>query len=86
METTLAEILERAESWPKEARDELIRVAEEIEKEQSAARDWQAGRIEAALKDMQSGGEPDIAHDDVAKWLASWGKPNELKPPVKTKR
>ncbi len=35
MESTLADLLERAKSRPKAARDELIRTAAEIEKEHS---------------------------------------------------
>ena len=34
METTLSDILEKAQTWPEEARRELIRVAEEIDREQ----------------------------------------------------
>jgi hypothetical protein len=84
METTLASLLERAEAWPKEDQEELLRLAEQIEKKQSKIADWQAHHIGRALDAMRKDNDPDFAHDDVARWLRSWGKPGELPPPPKS--
>ena len=43
------------------------------------AEDWQLAEIKAGIKDMDSG--KTVSHEKVSKWLRSWGKPNETKPP-----
>lgn len=40
--------------------------------------DWQLGEIHAGLADLDEGRE--VSHERVAKWLASWGNPEETKP------
>ncbi len=45
-----------------------------------ASEDWQLGEIQAGLKELDAGQE--IGHDEVSKWLKSWGKRSESKPPL----
>jgi len=40
---------------------------------------WQLGEIRAGLIDLDAG--KTVSHDRVAKWLSSWGKRSEHKPP-----
>jgi RHH-type transcriptional regulator, rel operon repressor / antitoxin RelB len=40
---------------------------------------WQLGEIQAGLADLDQG--KTVSHDKVSKWLGSWGKRSELKPP-----
>lgn len=41
---------------------------------------WQVAEIEEGRQQADAGG-PFFAHEDVVKWLRSWGKKNELPPP-----
>ena len=41
---------------------------------------WQIGEIESGLIELERGRI--VSHDKVAKWLKSWGKPNEGKAPL----
>ena len=43
------------------------------------AEDWQLKEIEEGIKELDRG--ETVSHRKVAKWLASWGKPNEGRPP-----
>ena len=43
------------------------------------AEEWQLGEIEAGMKELD-GGET-VSHEKVSKWLRSWGKPSQSKPP-----
>ena len=43
------------------------------------AEEWQLGEIRAAIAELDAG--QGISHEKVAKWLNSWGKPGETKPP-----
>ena len=40
---------------------------------------WQLGEIQAGLADLDQG--KTVSHDKVSKWLGSWGKRLEHKPP-----
>lgn len=42
--------------------------------------DWQLTEVEAGLKDADSGRV--VAHEDVKRWLNSWGADNEQEPPA----
>jgi hypothetical protein len=56
MDSTLSELLGRAESWPKEAQAELLRAAAEIERGHTGLYVLSAeerAAIEIGLKDMQ---------------------------------
>ncbi|MDP1699506.1 MAG: hypothetical protein Q8L53_00900 [Aestuariivirga sp.] len=56
MNSTLSELLERAETWPKEAQAELLRAASEIERGHAGVYVLNAeerAAIEIGLKDMQ---------------------------------
>jgi predicted transcriptional regulator len=41
--------------------------------------EWQLGEFQAGLADLDSGQE--VSHEKVSKWLKSWGKQGESKPP-----
>ena len=43
------------------------------------AEEWQLAETHAAMKEMNRG--EGIGHDKMAKWLRSWGTPNETEPP-----
>ena len=56
MDSTLSELLERAESWPKEAQAELLRAAAEIEQGHTGLYMLSAEErtaVEIGLQDMQ---------------------------------
>ena len=40
---------------------------------------WQLGEIQAGLTDLDGG--KTVSHDKVVKWMKSWGKRSEQKPP-----
>jgi len=44
---------------------------------------WQQKAIGEAIAEADAGG-PSIAHEDMDRWLASWGAENELEPPEPT--
>jgi hypothetical protein len=41
-----------------------------------ADEDWQLAEIQAGIADLDAGHQ--VSHEEVAKWLKSWGAPNEL--------
>src|SRR4051794_20530814 len=41
---------------------------------------WQVAHIEAALAEDEAGG-PGVPHEDVVRWMQSWGSDNELPRP-----
>ena len=43
------------------------------------AEEWQFGQIRTAIDELDAG--QGVSHEKVAKWLNSWGKPGETKPP-----
>ena len=56
MDSTLSELLERAETWPKEAQAELLRAAAEIERGHTGLYVLSAeerAAVEIGLQDMQ---------------------------------
>lgn len=46
---------------------------------------WKRQAIAEALAEVEAGG-PLIAHEDMERWLASWGSDSELDPPEPTIR
>jgi hypothetical protein len=57
MENTLSDLFERAESWPQAAKDELLRVASEIEKEKVGVyvvNEAEREAIDAGLQDVKN--------------------------------
>ena len=46
---------------------------------------WHEQAIEEAIAEVDAGG-PLIAHEDMVRWLQSWGTENELPPPEPTIR
>jgi predicted transcriptional regulator len=44
--------------------------------------EWQANAIRSAVKKADSGAAKFIDHDDVDRWLASWGTADEGDPPA----
>lgn len=45
-----------------------------------AEQDWQLTEITAGIRDADSGRV--VAHEDVKRWLDSWGADNEQQPPA----
>jgi len=43
------------------------------------AEEWQLGELQAGISDLDS--EQVVSHEKVSKWLRSWGKTGETKPP-----
>lgn len=43
------------------------------------AEEWQLDEIRAGVADLDEGRT--VGHDKVSKWLKSWGKSSEIKPP-----
>ena len=43
------------------------------------AENWQRAEIETGVAELESG--KGVGHEKVAKWLRSWGKVRESKPP-----
>ena len=41
---------------------------------------WQAARIKEALDEARSGA-PGVPHEEVVRWMESWGTDDELPPP-----
>ena len=41
--------------------------------------DWQLGELQAGIAELDAGRV--VSHEKVAKWLKSWGKSGETKPP-----
>ena len=41
--------------------------------------EWQLGELQVGMAELDSGHE--VGHQNVAKWLKSWGKPDESKAP-----
>lgn len=67
--TTLAIALDRPKSW----------VIEQAVREYVAVQSWQLHAIEEGLRAADAG--QTVSHEDVAAWVRSWGKPDELPPP-----
>lgn len=42
--------------------------------------EWQLGEIEAGIADLEAGQE--VGHEEVARWLSSWGTIRETAPPA----
>jgi predicted transcriptional regulator len=58
METTLAELLELAETWPKETQEKLLRYAERLGKEHDGVyrlTPEERSDVEAAIAEMDAG-------------------------------
>ena len=43
------------------------------------AEEWQLGEVRSAVAELDAGQR--VSHERVSKWLKSWGKPGETKPP-----
>ena len=41
---------------------------------------WQVGHIQAALAEDENGG-PSVPHDEVVRWMESWGSDKEMRRP-----
>jgi predicted transcriptional regulator len=41
--------------------------------------EWQLGELQAGIAELDA--EQHISHEKVSKWLNSWGKRSETKPP-----
>ena len=67
---------ERLETVAKQLKRSKSYVVEEAIEEFVAVQEWQVARIEQALQSMKEGKR--IAHDEVVRWVESWGTDNEL--------
>ena len=67
--TDIARALDRPKSW----------VIEQAIKDFVAVQAWHLAAIDEGLRDAEAGRV--VAHDDVAAWVRSWGKPDELPMP-----
>lgn len=43
------------------------------------AEEWQLGEIHVGIAELES--DREVNHENVSKWLNSWGKPGEIKSP-----
>lgn len=66
---TVAAALDRPKAW----------VIEQAVRDYVALQTWQLAAIDEGLKDADEGRV--VAHEDVAAWLQSWGRPDERPPP-----
>ncbi|MGC2204060.1 MAG: CopG family ribbon-helix-helix protein [Stellaceae bacterium] len=66
----IAEALNRSKSW----------VVEQAVKDFVAVQAWHLAAIDEGIRDADAGRI--VSHDDVAAWVRSWDKPDELPPPV----
>ena len=66
----LAKSTERSKSWLLErALDDYL-----------ASQAWQVAAVEEGLADVEAGRV--ISHEEMRQWLLSWGKDDELEPPL----
>ena len=77
---TVKERLNELAAQTERSEDELMAEAIEVYVE---LRDWQAEEIRRALREADAGG-PFVAHEDIIRWVSSWGSENELPPPEAT--
>lgn len=68
----LAQVTERSKAW----------LAAQAVKDFLDLNEWQTGAINAAVKRADARGAILIDHEKVDVWLASWGTPQERKPPL----
>ena len=66
----IAAALDRPKSW----------VIEQAIKDFVAVQAWHVAAIDEGIEDADAGRI--VSHDDVAAWVRSWGKPDELPMPV----
>lgn len=66
----IAQALDRPKSW----------VIEQAIKDFVAVQAWHLAAIDEGIRDAEAGRV--VSHDDVAAWVRSWGKPDELPMPV----
>jgi RHH-type transcriptional regulator, rel operon repressor / antitoxin RelB len=84
MSTTLSVRLDsdtkkRLEALAKRARRSKSFLAAEAIAAFVEAESWQLDEIQTGLKELDEG--RGVPHKDVAKWLRSWGRKRERKPP-----
>jgi predicted transcriptional regulator len=65
----IAEAMKRPKSW----------VIEQAVKDFVALQEWHLAAIEDGIRDADA--DCVVPHDDVAAWVRSWGKPDELPAP-----
>ena len=77
------DLKKRLQALSKATRRSEAFLAGEAIAEYVTVNEWQVAHIQASYDDMKNGSESDVAHEDVARWLASWGSAAELPPPLK---
>jgi len=74
-----AETKKRLEALAKRARRSKSFLAAEAITAYVEAEQWQLEEIQAGLDDLEQGRT--VSHQRASRWLRSWGKKRELKPP-----
>lgn len=68
----LAEATERSKAW----------LAAQAVKSYIAFNEWQTDAIRDAVSRANRRGTRFVSHEEIDAWLASWGSPQERKPPL----
>ena len=74
-----AETKKRLDALAKRSRRSKSFLAAEAIGAYVEAEEWQLGEIQAGLAELEQGNS--VSHDNVAKWLKSWGRASESKAP-----
>ena len=76
---------ERLEKLARSTDRDAVALAEAALERFLEVEEWQMRAIDEAIAEADAGG-PFIAHEDMVRWLESWGTENELPPPEPTIR
>ncbi len=76
---------ERLEKLARSTDRDAVALAEVALERFLEVEEWQMRAIDEAIAEADAGG-PFIAHEDMVRWLESWGTENELPPPEPTIR
>ena len=74
-----AETKKRLDALSKRSRRSKSFLAAEAIAAYVESEEWQLGELQAGIAELDSGQQ--VSHEKVSKWLKSWGKPGESKPP-----
>ena len=74
-----SETKKRLEALAKRSRRSKSFLAAEAIAAYVDSEDWQLAEIQPGIADLESGDE--VSHEHVAKWMRTWGKHKESKPP-----
>ena len=74
------EVREKLDALARDAKRSAARLASEAIETYVDLNAWQVIHIKAALAEDQAGG-PAVSHDEVVRWMQSWGSDHELPRP-----